>query len=68
MYSATKSKLDESYRHIKPYLKDQVELRRMCNHCKNYCGDKHDYATCLKEQCFQFYLAYEYVEWCSSWE
>lgn len=29
-----KRKIEESYNHIKPYLKDQEILKDMCKHCE----------------------------------
>lgn len=61
-------KLDESYRHIKPYLKDQDILHKMCKRCERYCGIKHDYNECLNEPCFKCFLGYSYLEWEASCE
>lgn len=63
-----REKLDKSYRHIKPYLKDQDILCKMCRRCEKYCGKQHDYAECLNMPCFKCFLAYAYLEWEASWE
>jgi len=61
-------KIEESYNHIKPYLKDQKILKEMCGHCERYCGKEHDYEECLQMPCFRCYLGYAYLEWETSWE
>lgn len=67
MKKQTERQIEESYRHIKPYLSDTddcgTELREMCKHCERYCGTCHDWEECLAMPCFRFYLAYEYLEW-----
>ena len=66
----TQKQIDEAYQHIKPYLSDineTKELREMCKHCERYCGKNHNYEECLDMQCFKFYLAYQYLEWCNSY-
>ena len=63
--------LQESYEHIKPYLnnmRETKELRMMCRQCPHYHGKDHDYDTCKNKPCFQFYLAYEYLEWSKSYD
>jgi hypothetical protein len=66
VYRETKRKLEESYNHINPYLKHQESLKTMCNKCERYCGDDHNYDECRNNACFNFYLAFEYMEWCNS--
>ena len=69
MRPETKRNIEESYKHIKPYIKDDgcaTELRKMCQFCENYYGDEHDYNDCINMPCFQFWLAYEYLEWLNS--
>ena len=58
--------IEETWEHIKPYIKDQKELYEMCKHCERYCGKQHDYEECLNMQCFKFYLAYAYLDWCNN--
>ncbi len=61
--------IQESYKHMKPYLKDEVctrELRLMCENCEKYCGVDHDYTECRENPCFCFWLAYKYADWCNS--
>ena len=48
------------------YLDDEEsteELREMCQNCEAYAGIEHDYAECKGKMCFNFYLAFEYLEW-----
>ena len=70
MNKETKRNIEESYKHIKPYLSDTndcgKELREMCKRCELYCGKKHNWEECLDMPCFQFYLAYEYLEWANT--
>lgn len=70
MRKDTKNNIEESYNHIKPYLKNTnecgTELRKMCNRCELYCGNQHDWGECIDKPCFQFYLAFEYLEWLNS--
>lgn len=61
-------RINESYRHIKPYLKQIDILKDMCSHCEKYCGEEHDYNECLGTPCFTCYLGYEYLKWQSSYE
>lgn len=61
-------KLKESYKHIKMYLDEEDELKKMCKNCEAWTGNEHDYDGCLKKPCFRFYLAYAYLEWETSWE
>lgn len=61
-------KLEESYKHIKPYLDDEEILKDMCKHCERYCGKQHDYEECLDMPCFKCFLGYSYLEWETSWE
>ena len=70
MARTTEQKINECYEHILPYLKDEncsKELRKMCDKCESYCGAEHDYVECKDNQCFKFYLAYEYLEWSGSY-
>ena len=61
-------KIEESYKHIKPYLDEQKILKDMCKYCERYCGKQHDYEECLDMPCFKCYLGYEYLKWETSWE
>lgn len=61
-------KIEESYNHIKPYLKDQKILAEMCGHCERYCGKEHDYEECRNMPCFKCFLGYSYLQWLTSWE
>ena len=63
-----KRKLSEAYAHIKPYIKDEMELKSMCKNCERYMGDNHDSNECYNIPCFQFYLAYVYLRWDTSYE
>lgn len=67
MKQKTKLQLEESYRHIKPYINDDEELKKLCECCECYCGNNHNYEDCKNNQCFKMYLAYRYLEWCNSW-
>lgn len=60
--------LDEAWHNIRPYLKQQREIREMCQKCEAYCGKEHDYSECLNQKCFRFYLAYHYLQWSNSYE
>ena len=70
MNKQTERQIEESYRHIKPYLSDTdecgKELRKMCEVCEAYYGAEHDWEECRNKPCFKFYLAYEYLEWFNS--
>lgn len=61
-------KIEESYKHIKPYLKDQKILKDMCERCEKYCGKEHDYEECLNTPCFRCFLGYSYLQLATSWE
>ena len=66
MEKKTKQQIEESYNHIKPYLKDDTERRDMCLRCECYMAPEHDYEDCRDMPCFRFYLAYKYLEWLNS--
>lgn len=68
MKQKTKLQLEESYRHIKPYINDDEELKKLCECCECYCGNNHNYEDCKNNQCFKMYLAYRYLEWYNSWQ
>lgn len=68
MDNKMKRKLDESYNHIKPYLKNQKILKDMCQYCGDYCGEDHDYEECLDMPCFKCFLGYAYLQWETSFE
>lgn len=61
-------KLDEQYKLIKNYIKEDQELKEMCNRCGNYLGEEHDYEDCRNEQCFRFFLGYRSLEHSTSYE
>ena len=68
MKNETIRQIEESYNHIKPYLKICCpELEKMCSKCEKYCGKEHDYEECKDEICFKFFLAFEYLEWLNSY-
>lgn len=74
MFRDTSQQLEESYQHIKPYLHDTYlrdkcceELKEMCSQYECYCGNEHDYEECRKKPCFNFYLAFKYLEWANSY-
>ena len=70
MKSQTKRQLEETYKHMSNYMKDEestAELREMCKYCERYCGMEHDYKECRDMMCFKFWLAFEYLEWSNSW-
>ena len=71
MYQKTKDQLEETYRHIKPYLNSKdccEELHAMCKECDKFCGiKKHDYEKCKDLPCFKNWLGFEYLEWRNSW-
>ena len=62
--------LEESYNHIKPYIsaENTTELFSMCKNCERWCGEEHDYSECRDLPCFKFWLGYEYLKWCNSWD
>lgn len=69
MRQDTERNIQECYEHIEQYLKNDTttaELRKMCAHCKKYCGKEHDFIECKDMMCFKFWLAYEYLKWCNS--
>lgn len=71
MTKKVKDKLSETEQHMKPYMDDMnetEELRAMCKNCEGYCGNQHDYSECRDKWCYKFWLAYEYLEWSSSYE
>lgn len=58
--------IEESRKHIKPYMQNEEstkELREMCKSCEVYCGKEHNYEECENKACFRFWLAYEYLQW-----
>lgn len=64
-------KLQEAWKHIKPYMKDKdanKELKDMCKTCEAWCGPQQDYENCRDKPCFKFWLAYQYLSWEASWE
>ena len=66
MKKDTERQLNAAYHHIQNYLDDEEsteELREMCQNCEAYAGIEHDYAECKGKMCFNFYLAFEYLEW-----
>ena len=69
MKDKTKRQLKECYEHMEPYIKDEnctEELRTMCKSCELYCGIEHDFTECREKICFQFWLAWQYLEWVNS--
>lgn len=60
-------KLDEAYKHIKPYIPTE-ELSEMCKSCEAWCGKKHDYSECKDRMCFKCWLALVYLKWETSYE
>lgn len=56
-------KLEESYQHIKPYLKEQKILEELCQGCEEWYGENHDYEECRNRPCFKMFLGYEYMCW-----
>lgn len=71
MKKATEEQLNETYTHIKPYMKHQEtikELKEMCNICEAYYGDDHDYQNCENKMCFKCWLAFQYLEWSNSFK
>ena len=66
MYKKTERQLNEAYHHIQNYLGDEEsteELREMCQNCEAYAEIEHDYTECKGRMCFNFYLAFVYLEW-----
>lgn len=66
----TLSQLEETKKHMKPYMDDEEEtkeLREMCKYCGDYCGKEHDYTECEDKECFNFWLAFQYLEWKNSY-
>jgi len=64
-----KSKLDEVWNHLKPYMDKKEttkDLTPICERCENWCGKEHDYSECLNQPCFKLWLSNEYYEWCES--
>lgn len=66
MNKETDFQLNESYKHIKPYLNIAPELKEMCDQCERYCGKEHNYEECRNMMCFKFFLAFAYLEWANS--
>lgn len=67
--STIEDRIEESYQHIQPYLKNEdstKELREMCRNCEAYCGAEHDFTQCRDKRCFQFWLCYKYMTWSMS--
>lgn len=61
-------RLETSYKSYKVYLRDDENLKSMCNSCECYCGNEHDYEECRHKECFCFYLAYKYLYWALSYD
>ena len=61
-------KLKESFKNICSRLVENTELQKMCQTCEAYCGTKHDYSECKEKSCFRFFLAYNYLQWETTWE
>lgn len=71
MKKDTERQLNEAYNHMLNYFKDEEcteELREMCQNCEVYSGTEHDYAECKGRMCFNFYLAFEYLEWSNAFK
>lgn len=69
-YPSTDAKIEETYRHVKDYMKEPEctkALREMCENCELYCGDRHDFEECIGKPCFDFWLCHEYLEWNASY-
>lgn len=62
------AKLCDAYKHIKPYIKEQKTLCKLCKDCKAYKGEHHNYDECVDEICFKCWLALVYLEWEGSYE
>lgn len=69
MNKETKRNLEESYKHIKPYISNEStpELFEMCDSCPCFGGSKHNFEACNDKPCFKFWLAFEYLEWYNSY-
>lgn len=64
----TKKQLEEVYQRnlhrSGSFTKEESpELYEMCKNCENYMGNKHDFTECRKKQCFNNWLALEYLDW-----
>lgn len=71
MKESVRNKIEESYRRIKPYLNDPEEvgdLYKMCSKCEYWDANNMSYEKCKDKPCFQFWLAYEYLNWEASFE
>ena len=64
----TQQKIKETYHHLEQYLDEDETLKLMCQKCKYHDENNHNYELCLDKMCFTFFLAFEYLEWLSSWE
>ena len=74
MKQQVKRKLDEAWKNIKPYMNDKQsgetvkDLFKMCQYCEKWDVNGMDYEECRDMPCFQFWLAYEYLDWSASYE
>lgn len=63
MKKKTEEQLEECYRHMEPYQKNNQIAKDTCSPCEFYCGQEHDYSECRDKQCFKNLLAMQYLEW-----
>lgn len=64
----SKEKRDEAWKKNKEYLDnpDTIEdLRPLCQNCKLWKGDHHNWESCRGKPCMELWLSNEYQEWAS---
>lgn len=69
MKEDTKRQLLECRERIREFMNEesQPELFEMCKTCENFMGEQHDFENCYDRPCFNFWLAFEYLEWVNSY-
>lgn len=68
MQKKVERKLEEAYEHIKPYMKTDASLSRLCHPCEQWMGSEHDYEECRDKECFRCWLAMVYLKWAAHYE
>lgn len=67
MDKTTRRNIEEAYVAKLPYIQRTSEcypeLLSMCKNCEQWCGPGHDYTECKGMPCFNFFLAYVYLQW-----
>ena len=49
-------------------IDEDEDLTKMCEKCGGWYGECHDYTECVGRQCFNYYLAFYYLDWVNGYD